>query len=188
MTRRLAIVAVLIASTGCGFFSRAKSSFYSIDTVPGTAAARVTNLPVAIEVLELPPGADRREIIVRDREGGVVIRERDQWTASLEPLALHTLAHDLALRLPQGTVVLPGQPVPNGPMRAFDVIVEDIAAGPDNQLRIAARWTLRERNTNIASRREEIIVPLSSLASQQIASGYTTALAQLADRLVAALP
>lgn len=187
MKRFLLLGALLFAAAGCGFFSRSKSAFYSIDTVPATPRIVSMTTPVAIDVVELPPGADRREIVVQEEGGKVSIRERDQWTASLEPLMLHTLAHNLAARLPAGSVILPGQPVPNGPMRAFDVIVERMDAGPGNQVTLVARWTLRERNTAAASQREEIVIPIASLSSGHIAGGYTAALAKLSDRMTDAL-
>ena len=103
---------------GCSFFSKSQSNFYSLDRIaPGAAVANVHGLPIGIDGVELPPGLDRREIVVRKANHQLDVRSNEQWSASLQPLVLHTLAFDLAARLPEGMVILPGEAKPSGAMR-----------------------------------------------------------------------
>jgi len=93
--KRIALVSLVLA--GCGFFSKSQSKFYSLDRLPPTTPpAAVRGLPVAIDGVELPPGLDRREIVVRLSNQQLQVRSAEQWSASLQPLVLHTLAFDLA--------------------------------------------------------------------------------------------
>src|SRR5687768_15757211 len=105
MTTRAIAALTLIFLSGCGIFSRPKNEFYSLDTIAGTSAAAVTGSPIGIDGIELPPGLDRRGIVIRDENQRIEVRGTHQWTASLEDMVIHTLAFDLASRLPDGMVV-----------------------------------------------------------------------------------
>lgn len=181
-TTTIAMLSLLLA--GCGLFSRGqKSSFFSLERV-APSSTPVAGLrpaaPLAIESVELPPGFDRRELVVRKAGNQLDIRNNEQWSATLEPMVLHTLAFDLAGRLPEGAVVLPGATRPAA-VRAIDVVFEEIAAGPEARVVLDGRWTL-----DGASHHERIEVPVSALDGAQIAAGMSQALGQLADRIAAA--
>lgn len=182
--RGIPLLLALLLLAGCGFLSsRSKSNFYSLERLPAAApaAARAAMTPVAIDAIELPPGFDRRDIVVRKANHQLDIRTTEQWSASLEPLVLHTFAADLASRLPEGMVILPGQLKPAN-ARSISIVFEDLSAGPENTLVLDAHWTL-----NAVTRHERLSVPLASLESAAIADGLSQALAQLADRLAAAV-
>lgn len=175
-----------MAISGCSFLSSKPSRFYSLDRVPPAAITSVRGLPIGIDVV-LPPGVDRKEVVVRQADHRLEIRGREQWTASLQPLVLHTLASDLADRLPEGMVILPGQARPVSAMRSIDVVFEELAPGPDRAVVLDARWTLREPGRSDLAHHEHIAVDIPSFDSANIAAGMSQALATLADRVVAQL-
>jgi uncharacterized lipoprotein YmbA len=177
------IVFVLLLA-GCGFFSKTKSSFYSFERIaPATApAAAVRGTPVAIDSIELPPGFDRKDVVVRKADHQLEIRGTEQWSASLEPLVLHTLAFDLAARLPEGMVILPGEMRPGGAVRSISVVFGEFAAGPESNVTLDARWTLGN-----VQHQERITMDVASLASKDVADGFSRAIAALADRIAAQL-
>ena len=176
MIRRAVVVLLLLS--GCSFFSRTKNNIYSIDRIPGTPVA-MRGAPLGIESLELPPGVDRREIVVRKAGQLLDVRSNELWSADLKPLVLHTLAFDLASRLPEGMVILPGETKPAA-MRPIDVVFEQLAAGPDQKVVLDARWKLDN-----VTHHESIAVDIPSLDSKNVATGMSQALAQLADRIAA---
>ena len=113
MMRRTTLLFVCVLLGGCGFFSRAKSQYFSLDTIETTAArATIGGVPIGIDGIQLPPGLDRRELVTRGENHQFDIRGTHQWAAPLEEMVIHTLAFDLANRLPEGMVVLPGQAKP----------------------------------------------------------------------------
>jgi uncharacterized lipoprotein YmbA len=169
------IVALLLL-TGCSFFSRTKNQIYSLDRIPGSVAS-IRGVPIGIDSVELPPGFDRKEIVVRKANNQLDVRGTQQWSATLGQSVLHALAFDLADRLPAGMVILPGAAKPTG-MRSIDLVFEEIAAGPDAKVVIDARW---------GTSHEHIEVPIASLDSANVATGMSQALATLADRIVAQL-
>ena len=173
--RKLVVFVVLLA--GCSFFSSKKSDIFSLERVPGTVV-QVTGTPIAIDNIELPPGFDRKDVVVRKANNQLDVRGTQQWGATLSQEVLHTLAFDLAARLPAGMVILPGAIKPAA-VRTIDVAFEEIAAGPDAKVVVDARWD--------RTRHERIEVPIASLESANVASGMSQALAALADRIAAGL-
>jgi uncharacterized lipoprotein YmbA len=188
MTMRRALplsLALLIG--GCGFFKAQQKEYFALDSVPPAAApAAVSGSPIGIGSVELPPAIDRREIVVREEDQRLELRGRELWAGPLESMVVHTLAFDLADRLPEGMVVLPGQAKPAGAMRSIYVVIETMEAGPQNALVLDARWSVGA-TTPATARHERIEVPLASLDSGAIATGTSTALGILADRIVAGL-
>ena len=178
--KRLFVIALLLAS-GCSFFSKSKSTIYSLDPIAATPLAK-RGTAVAIETIELPPGLDRREIVVRKANQQLEVRGNELWPANLQPLVLHALAFDLASRLPEGMMVLPGESRPAAAPRGIDVVFEDLTAGPENRVTLDARWTLAG-----TSHHERISIDIPSLDSGAVATGTAQALAALADRIAAAM-
>lgn len=182
MRTRALILLLLLPGCG-GLLSRKQTNkFYSLDRIAPAAVTNVRGTPVAIDVVELPPGFDRRDLVVRKADMQLEVREREQWSAALEPLILHTLAFDLAARLPEGMVILPGEPIPLTPKRGIHVMIETLAAGPENKVTLDARWIVGE-----ATHHEVITADLASLDGADIAKGFSQVLATLADRIVAGL-
>ena len=192
----LGVVALLTFATGCSFFSKSQSRFYSLDRLPPAGAASasapapasttgVRATPLGIDGIELPPGLDRREIVVRKADHQTEIRSAEQWSAGFQELALHTLAFDLADRLPEGSVILPGEAKPLAPMRSIDVVFEELAAGPESAVVLDARWVLRENGRPDVTHHERLTVAIPSLKSADVATGVSQALAMLADRMAA---
>ena len=171
------LIALVVLLAGCSFFSKTKNQIYSLERIPG-AAVTITGAPVGIDSIDLPPGFDRKEIVVRKANNQLDVRGTQQWGAVLSQEVLHTLAFDLAARLPAGTVILPGAAKP-ATMRPVDVAFEELAAGPDAKVVLDARWS--------GGHHERIEVPIASLDSANVASGTSQALAQLADRIAAGL-
>jgi uncharacterized lipoprotein YmbA len=186
--RRIVPLLLSFVLAGCSFFSKSQSNFYSLDRIaPAAPVAVVHGLPIGIDGVELPPGLDRRELVVRKADHQLDIRSTEQWSATLQPLVLHTLAFDLAARLPDGMMILPGEAKPAGAMRSIDVALEELAAGPDAKVVLDGRWVLRESGRPDVTRHERITVDIPSLASANIANGVSQALGMFADRMAAAI-
>ena len=180
--------AFIVLLSGCSFFSHTKNTIYSLDRIPPTApVANVRGIPIGIDSVELPPGFDRREIVVRQADQKLDVRSTQQWSAGLQDLVLHTLAFDLASRLPEGMVILPGALKPAA-MRSLDVAFEEISAGPERAVVVDAHWTLRQGSITSISHHERISIDIASLDSKDVATGMSQALAALGDKIVAGVP
>ena len=184
---RTACIALLtIAVTGCSIFRRPPNTFYALDTIPPATAARsVSGSPVGIDGIELPPGIDRRGIVIRKEDNELEVRGTNQWASPLEDMVIHTLSFNLASRLPEGMVVLPGQLKPAA-MRSIFIMFEELAPGPDQVFVLDARWTLTTGGT-MRTGHERITINMPSMKSEDIVTAMNQALAEFADRLAAAL-
>ena len=181
--RRATALALVLLVGGCAFFRRPERRFYSLEVIaPRSAVAALSGLPIGIDGLELPPQNVRREIVARQADGQLDVRGTELWAGPIEAMMIHTLAFNLAGRMPEGMVVLPGQVRPQGAMRSLNLVFEELSAGPDNVVVADVRWTVEG-----TTRRERLTLPLTSLGSAQIASGISQLLATLADRIVAGL-
>ena len=178
--RRIGAAMLVMLAAGCGIMKRTPNQFYSLQPVPG-AMVNAGGAPVGIDGVELPPGLDRRGIVIRGESHKLDEKGQHQWASSLEDMVMHTLAHDLANRLPQGMVVLPGQAKP-AEMRSIYVSFADLAPGQDRVFVLDATWALGERST-----RERITVTAASLDPPAVVEAMNTALAQLADRIASGL-
>lgn len=178
---RTPVLLLTLLVAGCGFFSRTKNTYYSLEPIPFEPRAVVNpSSPIAIEGIELPPGLDRRELAVRGANGQLDVRGNHLWAAPLEDMVIHTLAFNAAKRIPPGMIVLPGQAKPSGGVRTIFVVFEDFTAGPENTLTLDARWT-----SGGVTRHERIEIPLPSLDSANVVTAMNDALGTLAERIVA---
>lgn len=182
------LLCALLLLSGCGFLSRKPNTFYSLETIKpaATPAAAIGGVPIGVDGIELPPGIDRREIAVRGADHKLELRGTQQWAAPLEDMVIHTLAFDLANRLPEGMVILPGAVKPSV-MRSVNVVFEDLAAGADGVFVLDARWSMNEPGRPELARHERITVDMASTESAQIAAAMTQALATLAERIAGQL-
>ncbi|HXT21284.1 MAG TPA: ABC-type transport auxiliary lipoprotein family protein, partial [Thermoanaerobaculia bacterium] len=215
-----AMAALVLGACG-GLLKRPEIRHYALPPSPAIATAPAPiaagELPIGIGTVELPPGLDRPDIVVRTSAERFDVRGHELWPAPLGTVVRHRLAFDLAARLPEGLVILPGQVQPAGGTRALDLSFAELAAGPAPVLVLDVRWTLRPSvqpaavlqvgeprsgespaNVGVAvavpvaaspalAGHEHIDEPLDSLDSASIAAGTSRALAKLADRLVAAI-
>jgi uncharacterized lipoprotein YmbA len=180
-----AILLVLLLFGGCGLLKRPKNQFWSLDTIPGTPRT-VGGVPIGLDGVELPPAIDRRGITVRGADNKIDERGTHQWASPLEEMVIHTLSFDLASRLTDGMVVLPGHAKPAA-MRSLYVTFEDLAPGPDNMFVLDARWVITGTGAEEVTGHDRITINLASLDNAEIVKAMSTALGTLADRIVATL-
>ena len=179
--------------TGCGLMKRPEIRTFTLTPMPPASTVEVAAppgaVPLGLAVAELPPGLDRQDVVVRESEHRLDVRGTDLWSAPLGRLVLHTLAVDLAERLPRGGVVLPGQKGPAGGVRPLELAVAELAAGPEPQVVLDVRWTLAAGGPGAPglAGEERVVEPIDSLDSASVAAGLSRALAALADRLAARL-
>ena len=183
--RRGGAILLVLLVAGCGFLKRPKNQFWSLDTIAGQPRT-IGGTPIGLDGVELPPAIDRRGITVRGADNKIDERGTHQWASSLEEMVVHTLSFDLASRLTDGMVVLPGQAKPAA-MRSLYVTFEDLAPGPGNELVLDARWVITGAGAPELTGHERITVSLASLDNAEIVKAMSEALATLAERIVAKL-
>jgi uncharacterized lipoprotein YmbA len=172
---------------GCG--TSPPIRFISLSTMaPGTVrpvGGAGTTAPIALGAIRLPPDLDRLALVRRMDANRLDINGTVQWGGPLDELIRHTLAYDLAARLPQGEFILPGVPKPRaGDLRVLLVTFQAFSAGPDNRVTLLAHWDLVDAHTQrtLVAGDAKIDVQAGSSHGGDIAAAMSRALAELADQ------
>lgn len=185
--RYAAALLLLALLSGCG--SSPKSHFHMLDSIPPAhPAAAVRGAPITVDAVHLPDLLDRREMVRRRSPTELEISDTERWGAPLDDMSRRVLSEDLARRLPPGMIIPPDTPQPTGLRRALVVTIEDFTASPSGDVRLAADWTLLAGTPShpVLRRHEAIEVGDAGSFTTQPAA-MSRALAELADRIVAAL-
>lgn len=188
LARRLAAVLAL-ATAACT--SSPPTHFITLHRVPpANGPSPDTGQALAMGRVTLPPELDRDSLVRRASRDRIEVSPIVSWPADLDTVVRRTLAFDLAARLPDGRVVLPGQPRPPGALRLVVVTLERFSAGADDRVVLAGRWALVDAETQqpLLARDVHVEVPAESGNPDDIAGAMSLALGRLADQVVAELP
>ena len=192
MTRPLiAVLALAFAAvlTGCG--SSPPTRFYTIDTLPPSAAPAYAGPPVRVDQIKIPPVLDRPEIVSEYAAGQLKIDDFNHWGAPLGQLLRASLAADLAARVPAPAVVPAEGPRPAG---TIGLSVDILAVGTDaGGMTMDVVWT-ETRPAGAATGKPislahsaHLSAPDSAATPAGYAAGLSRMIGALADRMVAEL-
>lgn len=165
--------------------------FVTLHVVPnGTPATTAGSRPaIAVGRISLPPELDRSELVRRTGTDTLDVDALYRWAAPLDEIVQHTLASDLASRLPNRLVVLPGEPDPPGRLDVVLVAFSIFSVDPSNQVRLRARWTLVNGDSKQALQTDDVqlTIPVASASGADVAGAMSTALAKLSDAIATKL-
>lgn len=197
MIRRIAEVAILgifLAAWLGGCASSPPTQFIALNT-QGPAATHLAAqsakiAPIAVGHIDLPPDLDRLSLVRRTGSNRLDVNDAVQWGGPLDQLIKHTLAFDLAARLPPGRLILPQEPRPqSGRLRFLLVTFRTFSAGPHNRVTLQAHWTLVNAQTRapVIGQDADIEVQARSARGDDIAAAMSRTLGQLADQVASAV-
>jgi uncharacterized lipoprotein YmbA len=181
------ITSLVAAALLAGCASSPKSKFYVLSVVPGHSEHARLSAPVQLAAVHIPPSLDRRQMVRLTTENRVAISETDRWAAPFDEMVRNVLSQDLAARFPNGSVILPQAPAPDG-TRALVVTI--VQFGPDTAgiVRLRGSWALLDEVTG-AVRREHDFRFDAGPATQpnETAAAMSQALGRLSAAIAAAL-
>jgi uncharacterized protein len=189
MKRRVLLTLCLLA--GCS--GSPPTQFYTLDPVSAAVPAPTStptrsHRPIVIGQVQLPPTLDRLSLVTRTGPDQLAVSDENRWAAPLDDIVRRTLAADLAARLPPGSVLAPGDPVPSSGARTLTVDVQDFI--PDQRhVTLNARWTLLAGTPPrpVLTKREMIDMTAASPTTAAEVAAMSRALGTLADRIAAHL-
>jgi uncharacterized lipoprotein YmbA len=186
----IAILAGVFLSA-CG--TSPSTRYYTLDAVHGSAIGTSipAETPVAIQKVVLPSILDRPELVRRITANRLDIDEVDRWAAPLDDLTQNVLAADLAAKMPAGTSIQPGEPLPPGTTRRVFVDITTFEGDLAGRVVLRAQWTVEtssaDADLEATSHSEDIVVEARSDNADGVAAGMSEALSELADRMARAL-
>lgn len=143
---------------------------------------------VAVAPLELPATLDRSEFVTSN--GGTALRAEAgaEWAGGLSEMARGVLAQDLARRLRQTTVLMPGDPVPPEGVRTVHVVVQTFLADASGAVTLQADWWLAQGGSATPAQRGRFVRTLPGPPGPpDEAKTMSRALGALSDTIASAL-
>ncbi len=177
---------IIAAFSGCG--TSPPTKFITLNATPPRSRVRpYAGPPVVVGRVKLPPTLDRLSLVRRLKRNRLSINSLVWWAAPLDRLVRHTLAVDLADRLPAGAVIIPGEVKPHGPARSLAVVFEQFRVGPTGRVKLVAIWTLVDKGSGrvLGAHRTLVTAPAASIAGGDIARAISAALAKLSGAMAA---
>ena len=152
------------------------------DPIDGPAAQRPTSRRVEIAAVKIPAQVDRSELVVRQRNGQIVLLENELWIAPLSDELRSALTVELVRRLSVAEVQgSRGE----GPI-TVQIDIERFESAPGQYALVEAFWRLR-----IKSSVQDDVLVCRTLAYERVAEGYSAlvrahqhAVALIADEIV----
>ncbi len=164
--------------------------FYALTPLPdvGRAPAGTLSTHVILNVT-IPPVVDRRELVLNDSNGRVLILEHERWAAPFAEQVSDALARDIEQRRSDIVVADRGFDRAGTPPVRIRVDVVRMSARRNGRATIEAHW----RIVDPAAKTDEIggdafSAPLEGSEYSAVAQAFSACLASLADRLVAKFP
>jgi len=161
---------------------------YTLAPVGSERPAADDGQPIKIGQVIVAAMLDRDSLVEWSGSGEIQISEQDRWAAPLDGMIIGVVAEDLRERLPVH-VYLPGDVVAPGPVRSVDLNVRRFGAQENQQVTLIADWSLLSGNPPIAvlNRNESVKVSLKSNRTADVVLAMNRALAELSDRIAAAI-
>lgn len=180
--KTFAPIAVVLLLAGC---ASTPTTYLALAPVPGPTVT-LSGSPVAVARVAMPAAIDRLYLTTATGPTTLNVASHARWAAPLGGEARSALTLDLASRLPEVTVLMPGDPVPHG-TRVVSVNVSKFLPEPGHVV-LDADWrvTAGDDHRTVASGRAHIRVPTGHTPPEQ-AEAMSAALGRLADRIAAKL-
>jgi uncharacterized lipoprotein YmbA len=145
-----------------------------------------TRGPVMVGHVDLPATLDRLWMVRSGPGNAIEVSDVDRWAAPLDELVRNALTADLRSRLPPGTVLAPGDTAPEG-TRTIMLNVLHFMADQSGRVVLDTDWSVQRANRHGMPQHAEIQVEGSGKSGAAVAATMSQAVAQLADRIAAAL-
>ncbi len=131
--RRFLALAVL------GLGACAPTRYYTLAVRAPLRREAAPGVPVSVADVILPPGLNQLALTSFRSGTHVRVSRRARWVRSPEKLCREVLAEDLAQRLSETVVVLPGQRAPT-PLRTLHVVIDRFVPSGSDTVVLRAHW------------------------------------------------
>jgi uncharacterized lipoprotein YmbA len=188
--RRLELtVAGALLAAGCA--SSPPMHYYTLTEIPAPRGSTLPDnwVPIRIDRVTIPTELDRSQIVRRLDSTQLQIVEADRWAAPLDETIRRVLSNDLAARLPADAVANPNEPAIGEKRQSLAVDISEFYGDPTCTVTLRAAWTLKQSDSQSLHGNEEAKASPQGACTDAgtIPQGMSRALAQLGDRIAAAV-
>jgi uncharacterized protein len=175
--------------------------FYTLTSIaPETpAAASPGTAPLRLARVTVPGELDRTQLVRRIDSTRLQIDDQDRWAAPLDEMIRRVLSADLAARLPPNSVLDANESAAAERLQTLAVDIHEFYADQSCAITLQATWVLTPPQTRSGAEpgqpqqsrqaTEQTQVPAAGACTgaDAVPEAMSRALAQLSDRIVAAL-
>jgi hypothetical protein len=138
--------------------------------------------PLAVSHIQIPPSIDRTQLTTATGPGSLHVAGKVSWAGPLAGMIQIVLARDLAARLPDMTVLMPGDPVPPGGVREVRVTIQNFMPDQSGAVSLDADWSVMAADGQAILRHGRFHDALPGAPQPGAEAGtMSTAIARLAD-------
>lgn len=188
MMRGWPAIALALLLAGCG---SPPTRFYVLTPTQGAGEPGGFGraAPVVVGRVQLPGDLDRDSLVTRIGPNQLNVSDQDRWAGPFDEMIQRVLAADLGTRLPSGTVLAPGDPVPSGGARSVAVTIRQFVGDSAGRVVLEADWSLVSAKTQRPEARHHEFLTANAGSGQPpaIVAAMSRLVGELADRIAAAL-
>ena len=185
--RFFSMVAAALTLAACG--SSPPTHFFALTAVaPVGRPPDAPAFPVQVAAVHIPAMLDREAMVRRTGPTALSISDQDRWGAPLDDMARNVLAQDLAERMPEGSVILPGAPLPSS-TALLVVNIASFTQDADRRVTLDGSWALMHGRPakTILDRDVSLECKTDSDDAAAQAAAMSQLLAKLADHIAITL-
>ena len=184
---RASILASLCLLPACQ--SSPPTRYFALTEIAATTATakQPAQIPIRVERITIPGELDRLEIVRRGTSNQLQIAVFDRWAAPLEDMIRRVTAADLATRFPPGMIASANEPAIGEPRRHLYIDVQEFSGDEHGRVMLRAAWLVQTANAPSVRALEDLQVGAVDATADALAAAMSRALADLTDRIAAAL-
>lgn len=138
--RKLFLLGMAAALAGCASVPTQYLTLSSPSPVAARQSLQGHGLPIVVAHVQMPADIDRLYLTTLQGKHRLDVAGHVRWAAPLGGMAQKVLAQDLASALPDKTVLMPGDPIPNGPYLLVKINVQSFIPSDDGKVFLQADW------------------------------------------------
>ncbi len=185
MHRSVPSLLIVLVLAGC---AGKPTTYLTLSGVGPTATDSETGPPLAVSHVQIPPSIDRTQLTIATGPATLHVASKVRWAGPLDGMTQIVLARDLAARLPNMTVLMPGDPVPPGGVRQIRVNIQNFMPNGNGTVSLDADWSVMatDNQTILHHGRFQAVLPGAPQPGAE-AQTMSAAIGRLADQIAHAL-
>ncbi len=184
MPHKFCLAILFCTSTVLSACASHANTYLTLTSVPsGQKWPASSTKPIAISRPDIPPEINREHFTVEAGPSTLFVAGNVTWAAPLRGMIQLVLAQNLAARLPNVRVLMPGDPVPPGGVRQVIVNIQQFIPTRQGKVSLQADWAIL--SPSVQSQRHGYIrlSITGGMTPADEAHTMSIALAELAERI-----
>jgi len=187
LARVVALAGTLALAGGCA--ARQRDHFYVLDAQPAGSDDSRTQFGRQIVLrVTVPSLVDRGEMVLTTT-GAVTVLDHERWAAPLADLVTTTLGRDIERRRGDVLVLSRGADQAGIPLVRMSIEIDQVTARLGDSVTIQTHWRVTDAVTGkVSIGRDTFASPQHAQSYTEVATGLSTCIALLAERLTREIP